>query len=194
MKGKQKMRKMLTAAFAAIMTGCMTPGVIFAQNFTQEEVREFLKKPPRINTDAINPEYQADFKKDLRAAHRGDAKAQYNVGICYDLGKGVARNKIEATKWYRKAAEQGLAEAQYNLGICFKDGDGVIPNKAEAVKWFRKAAAQGFANAQYSLGVCYANGEGVEQNEETAVEWLRKAARQGYKDAQQILSQAGLSW
>ena len=34
------------------------------------------------------------------------ADAQYNLGVCYDNGQGVAKDEVEAVKWYRKAAEQ----------------------------------------------------------------------------------------
>ena len=37
--------------------------------------------------------------------------AQYNLGVCYYNGDGVAQSYAEAVKWFRKAAEQGYAEA-----------------------------------------------------------------------------------
>ena len=63
--------------------------------------------------------------KELRPlAERGDANAQYNVGVMYGQGVGVERNDSEAVKWFRKAALQGHAGAQMNLGIIFsRDGD-----------------------------------------------------------------------
>lgn len=47
-----------------------------------------------------------------KAAETGDAIAQYNLGVCYDTGEGVAQDKAEAAKWFRKAAEQGDETAQ----------------------------------------------------------------------------------
>ena len=38
--------------------------------------------------------------------------------VCYDNGQGVAKDEVEAVKWYRKAAEQNHAQAQYNLQVC----------------------------------------------------------------------------
>ena len=35
-------------------------------------------------------------------------------------GQGVAKDQVEAVKWYRKAAEQNYAKAQYNLGVCYE--------------------------------------------------------------------------
>ncbi len=98
-------------------------------------------------------------------AERGDPVAQYNLGVCYDNGEGVAKNQVEAVKWYRKAAEQGLAKAQFNLGNCYHNEKGVAKDQVEAVKWCRKAADQGLAEAQFNLGACYYNGEGVTKDE-----------------------------
>ena len=86
-----------------------------------------------------------------KAAEQGNAKAQYNLGVCYENGYGVEKNYFKAVKWYRKAAEQGLADAQNNLGVCYYFGYGVEKNYSEAVKWWRRAAEQGNAKAQEVL-------------------------------------------
>ena len=83
----------------------------------------------------------------IERAEKGDADAQYNLGVCYYNGYGVAQDKGEAVKWYRKAAEQGFADAQYWLGVCYYNGYGVAQDYDEAVKWIRKAAEQGHAKA-----------------------------------------------
>lgn len=52
----------------------------------------------------------------LKAAKiKGDAIAQYNLGVCYYNGNGVAKDQAEAVKWWRKDAEQGHEEAKYEL-------------------------------------------------------------------------------
>ena len=78
---------------------------------------------------------------------------QLALGECYFDGKGVAKDKSEAVKWYRKAAEQGDAEAQYKLGGCYLDGEGVARDKTEALKWWRKAAEQGHEEARFFFEV-----------------------------------------
>src|SRR5512142_791899 len=83
----------------------------------------------------------ADFQTGLDAYHRGDfaaalkewqpiaeagdPHAQYNLGLLYARGQGVAQNYQQAVSWYRKAAEQGVAAAQYNLGVIYANGQGV---------------------------------------------------------------------
>ncbi len=50
-----------------------------------------------------------------KAAEQGYTRAQYNLGVCYENGRGVTKSITEAVKWYRKAAEQGYARAKENL-------------------------------------------------------------------------------
>ena len=59
-----------------------------------------------------------------KAAEQNYAAAQYNLGLCYEHGEGVAADQVEAAKWYRKAAEQNDVDAQYNLGMCYERADG----------------------------------------------------------------------
>ena len=42
----------------------------------------------------------------------GKSQAQFNVGVVYARGLGVAKDEAEAVKWYRKAADQGHPRAQ----------------------------------------------------------------------------------
>ena len=96
-----------------------------------------------------------DFRETLQAAERGDAQAQFNLGMMYYKGRGVSQDDAEAFKWYRQAAERGVAEAQFNLGVMYDKGRGVSQDDAEAVRWYRQAADQGFARAQFLLGAMY---------------------------------------
>ncbi|MFT6908978.1 MAG: TPR repeat protein [Oleiphilaceae bacterium] len=124
------------------------------------------------------------MRSTIKSAKQGDAPAQFNLGIMYDKGKGVAQDDKQAAIWYRKAAEQGHALAQYNLGIVYANGEGVPQDDKQAVMWYRRAAEQGLAQAQYNLGIVYANGEGVPQDDKQAVMWYRRAAEQGLAQAQ----------
>ena len=125
---------------------------------------------------------------DLRnLAQQGDAKSQYNLGTRYFHGVEVAKDAVEALKWFRKAADQGNADAQTGLGIRYYNGEGAAKDLVEAVKWWRKAADQGNAKAQINLGNRYYYGEGVEKNQVEAVKWFRKAADQGDAEAQSKL-------
>jgi len=131
---------------------------------------------------------EADRKllADIRAkAEKGDAQSQYDLGNAFAVGRlGVAKDEVEAVKWFRKAAEQNYADAQYNLGCCYCKGQGVAKDEAVAVKWFRKSAEQNYPDAQFNLGCCYCNGLGVVKDEAEAVKWFRRAAEQNFAAAQ----------
>jgi len=86
------------------------------------------------------------------AADAGLAEAQYNLGVCYADGDGVAKDAGQAVLWYRRAAEAGVADAQFNIGVCFANGDGAVKDEEQAVSWFRRAAEAGDADAQHILG------------------------------------------
>jgi TPR repeat protein len=78
-----------------------------------------------------------------RAAERGNADAQVNLGNIYTNGTSVVQDYAAATSWYRKAAAQGNAEAQYNLGVVYTEGLGVPRDYAAAASWCRAGLRQG---------------------------------------------------
>ena len=61
----------------------------------------------------------------------------------YAERNGVAKDSVEAVKWYRKAAEQGHAFAQSDLGDMYASGEGVPKDSIEALAWYNLAAASG---------------------------------------------------
>ena len=75
-------------------------------------------------------------------AEKGDAKAQFALGIMYRDGRGVAQDYDKALQWWRKAAELGLIDAQYALGNMYAGGSGVERNNVQAYMWYSIAASQ----------------------------------------------------
>lgn len=75
------------------------------------------------NTDILTDARKAYTKRDYvqaiklfrPIAEKGNAEAQFNLGIMYYRGDGVGQNPQEAMRWYRLAAEQGHAEAQAKI-------------------------------------------------------------------------------
>ncbi|MHA1108407.1 MAG: tetratricopeptide repeat protein, partial [Alphaproteobacteria bacterium] len=120
-------------------------------------------------------------------AHRGDPNAQYDLGLLYGSGNGIAKNLTEAAKWYRRAADQGHARAQAMLGVLFNSGQGVPRSQIEAIKWWRRAAQQGNADARFNLGMAYWKGEGVTQDFDKAAALFRSMAPAGSSYARSVL-------
>ena len=121
------------------------------------------------------------------AAEQGYADAQYNLGLIYYEGEGVAQDYEEAAKWYRKAAEQGYISAQIALGGIYYCGQGVPLNYLDAIKWFRKPHEQGYPeNYFFQKFLDKENncGQDIAEDGQDQVEELRQAAEQGFADAQ----------
>ena len=148
-----------------------TTGVVCAQDFQK-------------GVEAYNSgDYATALKQWKVLAEQGNAEAQFNLGVMYGKGEGVAQYYKDAVKWFHKAAEQGYAEAQGTLGGMYELGLGVTQDYKKAVKWWRKAAQQGFAEAQFYLGMTYVKGLGATQNLVTAHMWFSIAAANGAQEA-----------
>ena len=101
-----------------------------------------------------------------RLALQGNAEAQFQLGIVYELGRGVPQDGAEAVRWFRMAAF---------LGVEVRRGRGVPQDYAESVKWYRAAAEQGYTDAQFNLGFSYKEGRGVPQDYVQAHKWFNLA-------------------
>ena len=80
-------------------------------------------------------------------AELGNLEAQYVLGNCYMVGKGVEQDYTKAFEWLNKASLQGNHNGQYLMGICYTFGYGVEKNYNLAVEWLQKAAEQGDESA-----------------------------------------------
>jgi len=87
-------------------------------------------------------EVQTKTEKLFCAAEKGNAAAQFKMGLCYYRGDGVPHDDKEAIKWFLLAAGQGNAQAQFYLGRAYGTGEGVPKNPESAYAWFEVAAAQ----------------------------------------------------
>lgn len=115
----------------------------------------------------------------IKAAAQGHLMALNMVGRCYDLGWGVAVDKVRAVECFRVAAARGLDWAMYNYGTALALGDGVGEDKAAALGWFEKAAALGNAKAVNHVGSFYEDGWVVAKDMAKAAECYARAAEGG---------------
>lgn len=116
-------------------------------------------------------------------AEKGQALAEYILGLMYANGQGMPESYTEGLKWLQKAAEQGEAKAQFSVGVIYFKGYGMAANPAEAFKWYRRAADQGNAPALYNLGAMYAKGQTVPQDVVRAHMLYALAADRGIRAA-----------
>jgi chromosome segregation ATPase len=115
-----------------------------------------------------------------QAAEAGVPEAQYNLGLAYEIGRGLAKDETLAQRWYRAAAEQNYARARYNLALMLEEGRGSAMDEAMAAQLYRTAALQGFGPAQNNYGIMLAEGRGgLASNFKEAYAWLALAAENG---------------
>jgi hypothetical protein len=170
------MKRTLLSVLALIAVGCADAEKSETASDGSEQVT------PSASCAALPVE--SPLEDFLLCAEQGNASAQLNLGLMYEMGEGVPEDFVEAVRWWRLAAEQGHASAQYNLGYMYDTGEDVPQDFVEAVRWYRLAAEQGAASAQYTIGLMYANGEGVPEDHVLAYMWYNLAAAQGHESAQ----------
>ena len=120
---------------------------------------------------------------------KGDADAQYNLGVMHLKGEGVLQNDKTAITLMTLAAEQDFVAAQYSLGSLYQAEGFALHNPKLAANWFRKAADNGDIESQYYLGSMYQYGKGgLQQSFENAIRWYDLASKKGQPDAQYALA------
>jgi hypothetical protein len=82
----------------------------------------------------------------LQAAERGDADAQFNLGMLYDNALDDSHyptqgDRPQAMRWFLAAAEQGLSRAQVKLAEMYADEHEAPESLVKACAWFLLAAS-----------------------------------------------------
>ena len=138
-----------------------------------------------LSFTAMLPAQQRVDERELHNwADRGDADAQFELGVRQITGEGMEKNPKAGAAWIEKAAKQKHRQAMHVLGTLYQDGIGVKKDLAKAHEWYEKGAAVGFPVSQHALGALYETGEGVTKDPAKAAEWFKKAAEQGHAQSQ----------
>jgi localization factor PodJL len=122
------------------------------------------------------------------AALKGDAAAQFEVGVRLVEGRAVPQNFTSAAEWFERAARKGLAPAQFRLAGLYEKGLGVKKNLETARRYYMAAGEAGHAKALHNLAVLYAEGIDGKPDYQTAAKWFGKAAGYGVADSQYNLA------
>jgi TPR repeat protein len=129
---------------------------------------------------------RGSFNAMLALANKGDAEAQYHVGMMYNNGIGTQKDPKQAFEWFQKSAASNDPLGAYKLG-CYYDGQfaGIVKtDPSEALKYKLIAAKAGYALAQHDV----ANHYGKMGNFEEAIKWRKMAGDQGFPMALHNLS------
>ena len=128
------------------------------------------------------------FKAMMALANKGDAEAQYHVGMMHNNGIGTPQDPRQAFEWFQKSTAASDPLGAYKLG-CYYDGQGVgvvTSNSNEALKYKLVSAKAGYALAQHDVAILYDK----QGNPEEALKWWKMAGDQGFPMALFSLSMA----
>jgi hypothetical protein len=128
---------------------------------SDKKAAKILKRAVELgNVDAMNNlgtfyEHGSGVKLDKKkaeelyrtAADRGDAAAQYNLGLLLYSEKRFE----EAFRSFALAADQGHTFAENSIGMCYGNGTGMEVDLGKARYWFERAAAKGHEKATRNL-------------------------------------------
>jgi len=127
-----------------------------------------------------------DIKAVQKAADRGRADAQYELGKRYLAGRDVPRNQVTGFGWCQRAADRGVVKALNTVGYCHAMGLGTTKSARRAFDAFLKAMLLGDMVATYNLAFCYEQGVGIKADQAIAEMLYSKSAKMGYPKAQGV--------
>ena len=119
-----------------------------------------------------------------RAAMRGNAVAQTNLGAMYLEGKGVAQDDAAAARYFLLAASAGFGPAQNNLALLYLTGRGVRQSDQATFQWLSRAVANHYYPAYPSNAAQYLIGKGVARDDKRGFDLMLEAAKHGIVQAQ----------
>ena len=106
-------------------------------------------------------------------ATAGNAEAQWQMGLRYENGDGVAQNGIRAVFNYKKAAEQKHRKACAKLAELYEHGEYVKRDSVRAARYraLAECGSEEIASAKASAAEKEANGDKVDEIE-VALDWI----------------------
>ncbi|EJK67172.1 hypothetical protein THAOC_11831 [Thalassiosira oceanica] len=135
------------------------------------EAINFLGEKYFFGDLGLQKDVRKGFELWTEAADLGSAKALFNLGVVYDSGEGVQRDKKKAPKFYKRAAMQGYVLARHNLG----NREGREGNYDHAVRHFLISAKMGFKGSVEVIKSMFMDGNATKEQYAEALK--------GYQDA-----------
>lgn len=141
------------------------------------------------NGKHVNQDYAQAYEWWKKASLKSNIRAIANLGICYQLGRGIERDSVDAVRLYEKSIKEGnkvlLSQRSENadmsafdamlVGDCHEEGIGVKKDLAKAADFYAKAAAKGSVDGMLKAGLCYLN----VKNPGKAIGYFEKGASKG---------------
>lgn len=113
-----------------------------------------------------------------RAAQKGHAMAQYELGCLYFRGEGVPKDDLMALLWLGRAREQGIYRAHCELAKIYTDRKNKFYSPEEGVRLLNQVKEL-CPEAYMMLAQIYLRDDIVQYDAEKAREYLEKAKAEG---------------
>lgn len=137
----------------------------------------------------VKKDYAQAYEWWKKASLKSNVRAIANLGICYQLGRGVERDSVDAVRLYEKSIKEGnstlLSQRVKNVsknafdamlvGNCYENGVGVKKDYAKAAGFYAQAASMGSVDGMRQAGLCYLN---AKENAK-ALSYFEKGAAKG---------------
>ena len=98
----------------------------------------------------VRGDYATALREWRPLAEKGDATAQYNLGIMYEKGWGVPQDLAQAIQWYREAAKSGNIRFILHLATMYSLGKGVPTDFVRAYMFYSIGAEMGDSDGERS--------------------------------------------
>lgn len=122
---------------------------------------------------------RCDWKKDPKqcadGCERGHANSCFSLGWAYDLGVGVAIDRVKARAIYERACELDDRDGCRAVAFFQANGIGGASDVPTAMRFYKQACVDGDAAACSDLGAMYSAGLGVPKDFELAIGLYRRA-------------------
>lgn len=137
----------------------------------------------------IKQDYDQAYEWWKKASLKSNVRAIANLGMCYQLGRGVERDSVDAIRLYEKSIKEGnkalLNQRSDNAtksafdamlaGNCYENGIGVKKDLTKAAEFYSHAAAKGSVDGMRQAGICHLN---AKENAK-ALQYFEKGASKG---------------
>ena len=126
-------------ATALVLCAAMLVGATTAERLAEAELAVRSREPARA----------VAIWKPL--AERGNAEAQYRLGVALRTGAGIDVDYERAAHWLERASKAGHVDATFALAAMVQKGRGVKADRSRALALYEQAAQRGHVGAKRKL-------------------------------------------
>ena len=143
--------------------------------------RDFEMAMKHYFGDGVVKDRKKSFSMLLSAASKGDYRAHFWVGDCYEYGIGVKKDLRKAIAHYKEAGRYGESAAFVNAAhiLLFEEQRGIN----DALDMLQSASRMGNGDAKLTLAYLHSRGAHVPRSKKKAIYYYKSAAQLGFGKA-----------